>query len=204
MKLEHLHRLASEGDFAGALEVSDGDFGSTEANLEAACIAGWCMSRLGRNEEARDAAKKTYQIAKRDLGTDHPIAMEALNDYARFSARCGQFAEAVEVGTRVLDMRRTALGQNHPKTLTSWGNLVGYRHRAGEQVAFEETSALLDLWQIADPATQDKAQLASMLQVAEAHHDQTLAATALELYVNLLGEEHPDTLRAREALSRLC
>jgi hypothetical protein len=31
MELEHLHRLASSGDFAGALEAAENDFGSVAA-----------------------------------------------------------------------------------------------------------------------------------------------------------------------------
>lgn len=203
MELEQLHRLASDGDFAGALEAAENDFGSMAANLEAACVAAWCLSRLGRNEEAFDAARTTHQSAERDLGPNHPVTLEALNDYARFSARCGRLAEAVEAGARVLEMRRTSLGEHHPKTLTSWGNLIGYRHQAGEQPASEETNALLRAWQGIDPGLQDRAHLAAMLQVAETRRDHTLAAGALEQYVQLLGEDHPDTLRAREALSSL-
>jgi hypothetical protein len=39
MKLRQLHQIAAEGDFAGALEASMGEFGVQEANLETACIA---------------------------------------------------------------------------------------------------------------------------------------------------------------------
>jgi hypothetical protein len=115
---------------------------------------------------------------------------------ARFASRGGLHNDALTAGTEVLELRREVLGHTHPKTLTSWSNLIGYKVRAGVEVASADADALLEAWVECDPTFSDKAHLAARLQVAEALGDKGLALSCVETYTRMLGEDHPDTVRA--------
>jgi hypothetical protein len=203
MDLADLHQLAAAGDFTTALDASHNDFGSLEANLEAACIRAWSLSRLQRNDEALVEAKATLASAQAELGPTHHVTLEALNDSARFASRSGLHHDAAAAGAQVLELRRKVLGHQHPKTLTSWSNLLGYRLRAGEVVDRDDADALISAWAVSDPTISDKAHLAARLQVAEVFGDKPLAQGCVEAYTALLGPSHPDTARAAGVLADL-
>jgi hypothetical protein len=203
MDLADLHQLAATGDFAAALDASHHNFGSVEANLEAACIRAWSLSRLQRKDEALAETKATLAAARAELGATHHLTLEALNDSARFASRSGLHHDAVTAGAQVLELRREVLGHQHLKTLTSWSNLIGYRLHAGEVIDRADADSLLKAWAVNDSDGSDKAHLAARLQVAQAFADKALAQACVAAYTALLGPSHPDTARAAGVLASI-
>lgn len=203
MHLAELHALAHSGDFEAALAAADAVEGTDAELLEARCVKAWCHSRLGDQTAARAEAEHALTHATVVLGATHRVTLEALNDVARFSARCGDLPAAISHGANAYTKRRAALGAEHPKTLTSLANLLRYRTANGETVPSSEIDELKAGWQAADPEVIDPAHLNAWALWVELTGDSSDAAACLARFVGVLGENHPDTLRATEQLAAL-
>jgi len=203
MTLNELHELARSGDFKAAYTAAGLVEGPLEEMLEAQCIGAWSLSRLGRQEEARAAALSALDEASRVLGATHRVTLEAMNDSARFAARCGDLATAVEIGTNVHRIRSEVLGAENPKTLTSLANLLRYKAAAGQTVDDAAVRMLADGWTAADPQVHDPAHLDAWVLAAELTQDRESAVRCLARFEQVLGKEHPNTARAREQLAAL-
>jgi hypothetical protein len=203
MRLAELHELARSGDFAATLAACVEFEGSDEERLEARCIKAWCLSRLGDQAGALSESVDVLEKAELLLGRTHPLTLEALNDVARFSARCGELSAAVAHGQAVCATRKEVLGEHHPKTLTSLANLLRYRSLLGEVVPTSELMLLKAGWQLADPNLLDPAHLNAWALQVELVGDGAGAAACLARFVEVLGEEHPDTVRTRDKLASL-
>ena len=66
------------------------------------------------------------EIRKATLGENHPDYTSALNNLATYFSYLGDYAKAVEYGTKALEIRKRTLGENHPSYATSLDNLAGY------------------------------------------------------------------------------
>lgn len=203
MRLAELHELARTGDFDATLSACAAFEGSDEERLEALCIKAWCLSRLGDQAGALLESTAVMKRAELLLGRTHPLTLEALNDVARFSARCGELSAAVAHGQQVYATRKDVLGEHHPKTLTSLANLLRYRFLLGETVSISTLTILKDGWHIADPDMLDPAHLNAWALQVELVNDRDGAAECLARFVEVLGEEHPDTVRTRDKLASL-
>ena len=203
VNLEELHELARSGDFQSALSAVDKVEGTLEELLEARCIGAWCLSRLGLHKESRDAAMSVLHEATHVLGADHRVTLEAANDAARFAARCGDLLTAVELGTHVYKRRAAVLGRDHEKTLTSLTNLLRYKASAGETVDFESLHDLTYSWKDVDPQCDDPAHLDAWALAAELMQDGESAVCCVTRFEQVLGCEHPNTVRARVKLAHL-
>jgi len=203
--LADIQALASSGDFSGAL-ASSLQFDSTDLQekLEARCVTNWCLSRLGHTEAAYAGAIAVLADARVQFGAGHRVALAAANDAARFASRADDLDFAVNTGEFVTARRSAILGNAHPKTLTARANLARYKwmeHRTG---TLNEVERLLATWDLIDPDRVDPAHLSALLLYAEVLLE--LAASAakdvLAQYVQVLGANHPDTVRAREVLQQ--
>jgi hypothetical protein len=103
----------------------------------------------------------------------------------------------------VYETRKEVLGEHHPKTLTSLANLLRYRFLLGETVPISTLTILKDGWYIADPDMLDSAHLNAWALQVELINDRDDAAECLARFVEVLGEEHPDTIRTRDKLASL-
>lgn len=203
MSLAELHELARTGDFNAALAACAAFEGSDEELLEARCVKAWCLSRLGDQAAALLESETVIKKAELLLGRTHPLTLEALNDVARFSARNGELSAAVTYGQKVYTTRKEVLGEHHPKTLTSLANLLRYRSLLGETVSISTLTILKDGWHIADPDMLDPAHLNAWALQVELVNDRDGAAECFARFVEVLGEKHPDTVRARDKLASL-
>jgi hypothetical protein len=203
MILTELHALARSGDFESALVAAETVDGSDAERLEARCVKAWCLSRLGDQPSALAESAEVLVQAERRLGPSHQVTLEALNDVARFSARCGDLPAAISHGETAHARRVELLGEHHPKTLTSLTNLLNYRAMLGEAVTTSEIAALKAGWQSADPDAVDPAHLNAWALLADLSGDASSAAACLVRFTDILGEDHPDTLRARDRLATL-
>jgi hypothetical protein len=203
MLLTELHALARSGNFEAALAAAETVEGTDAERIEARCVQAWCLSRLGDQPAALMEAAATLAEAETTLGPTHHVTLEALNDVARFSARCGDLPAAISHGESVHARRVELLGEHHPKTLTSLTNLLNYRATLGEAVPASEIAALKAWWRVADPEVVDPAHLNAWVLWAELTGDASSASTCLVRFTDILGEDHPDTLRARDRIAAL-
>ena len=203
MRLAELHELARTGDFDATLAACAEFEGSDEERLEARCIKAWCLSRLGDQAGALLESTAVMKKAELLLGPTHPLTLEALNDVARFSARCGDLPSAVVHGQEVYETRKDVLGEHHPKTLTSLANLLRYQSLLGAAVPTSELMILKAGWQLADPNILDPAHLNAWALQVELVGDGAGASACLARFVEVLGEDHPDTVRTRDKLASL-
>ncbi|KAL5371346.1 hypothetical protein DPSP01_014329 [Paraphaeosphaeria sporulosa] len=113
----------------------------------------------------------------------------------------GRYEEAEELEVQVLETRKRVLGEEHPSTLTSMGNLAStYRNQGRWKEAEELEVQVLETFKRVlreeHPAT-----LSSMANLASTFWNQGRWKEAEELFVQVmetfkrvLGEEHPSTL----------
>lgn len=199
MSLAALRAIAEQGHFKVVLMNADVTVVTTPSEeVQRDCIVAWAHSRLGHQDVAVSIAKKAYERALLELGEDHEITLVALNDFARFSHRAGNHEVGLESGRDVFERRSRVLGPHHPKTLTSQANILSYQYETTGVADVSELESLMKVWAEVDPERKDAAHLSAAL--LRANVMQSLASRAraevVAWYMETLGEEHPDTLRA--------
>lgn len=206
MSLAALRAIAEQGHFKVVLMNADVTVVSNPAEeVQRDCIVAWANSRLGFQDVAVSVAEKAYHKALEELGEDHEITLVALNDFARFSHRAGNHQVGLDAGRDVFARRTRVLGPHHPKTLTSQANILSYQYESTGEADIAELDALMKVWAAVDPERKDAAHLSAAL--LRANVMQSLASRAraevVAWYLETLGEEHPDTLRASTQTSEI-
>ena len=122
----------------------------------------------------------------------------------------GKYAQSEPLFTEALEVQRRVLGEQHPSTLETMGNLALLYYSEGKYAQSEPLSIrVLDLRRRVlgeeHPNT-----LLSMNNLALLYYDQrkyaqaeTVFTKALEVQRRILGEEHPDTLTSMNNLAVL-
>lgn len=200
LNLATLKALGHQGHFKAVIMNADVTAVSTlEEEIKRDCVVAWAHSRLGDNDVAKDLAKTAYERSLEAFGEDAEVTLIALNDYARFAYRSGDHELGLSLGEVVFQKRRSVLGANNSKTLTSYSNLLEYRYDTGLDVDVKALDDLMKAWGEIDPNKEDAAHLASAM--LRANVIQSLASKAraevISWYIKALGEDHPDTLRAQ-------
>ncbi|KAJ7434411.1 hypothetical protein FB451DRAFT_1379819 [Mycena latifolia] len=158
----------------------------------------WAMGNLalsysvmGQVHEAAELEKVVLSKRRELLGKDHPDTLSAMENLANSYSEMGQVHEAAELEKVVLSKRRELLGEDHPDTFRTMGNLainyskMGQVHEAAEleQVVLSKRRELLD-GTVPSGCRNGKVVLSKWRQ--------------------LLGEDHPDTLRSLAELGFIC
>ncbi len=143
LTVKFLSRLAwiayHGGDAARAAEVagevvslSRGLPGLDPSDLAGALdIHGRMLARQGRIEEGERHVREAVELARRELGPDHPFTIRCSNWLAAFLYNVGiKTAEAERIYLETLDKHRRAFGERHPVTARIRNNLaLLYSHR---------------------------------------------------------------------------
>ena len=156
------------------------------------------------------AASWRFDEAEAALGTisSDEVALEGTNAIAQAYGSAGRFDEAIPLYEKALADSARVLGDEHPDTLISRGNLAGAYYaagRLGEAIPlFEEV--LADHVRILGDEHPDT--LTSRNNVAGAYESAGRLGEAIPLFeevladrVRVLGDEHPDTLTSRNNLA---
>ena len=109
----------------------------------------------------------------------------------------GLYAEAEQQLVQALQLRRRALGANHPDTLTTTGDLGAVYSRQGKGAQAEPLLAAAADGFRAVRGEDDRATLAalnSLVLVVTGEKREGIYARILQSQRRVLGEEHPDTL----------
>jgi hypothetical protein len=155
----------------------------------------------GRYTEAEPLLRASLEDARRVLGTDNPVTLSALSDYAVVLAELDRLAEAATLAEEALGHLRRVYGTEHPQTLPTMSRLVtmygqleryGEARTLGEQLVAVRTRLLgADHPQTLTAATV----LAGVLVGGHAYADaEPLIATTTEALLRKVGPEHPATL----------
>ncbi|MFF4440150.1 FxSxx-COOH system tetratricopeptide repeat protein [Streptomyces sp. NPDC001621] len=155
----------------------------------------------GRSAEAIATYRKALADTVRQVGADHPKALECLSNLGYALDAAEQREEASRIYRKVAEKRVRILGEDHPDTLRSQSNLAYMLFKTGEQEAGLELCrrTLVQREQILGVLHADT--LANRNLLASAYDltgDLTTAAelfeTTLQQRREVLGSRHPDTL----------
>lgn len=162
----------------------------------------WKSGDYGR---AVTLAQETLAARERLLGAGHPDTCSSRQNLAHAYWKSGDLDRAAALYKETLDHRVELLGDGHPDTLRSryslesadfFGQLVGSGEAAVatqlQRLDEADPDALRSGVAHSESATDELARWISM-------HERTLAER-----VAALGEEHPDTLWARNRLATVC
>ena len=158
------------------------------------------LSRQGRYRDALDPARAAVTLSETELGPEHAVTGNRLNDLGELYRTLGRFDEALPLYRRALAISEKALGPQHRDTATSIDNLGAlYRvmGRHGEAVPLHLRA--LAIYEKILPA--DDPDIATCLgNLAGAYQDMGRHQDALPLYQRALaidekalGIDHPDT-----------
>lgn len=206
--------LAESGKFNQAYEVAQQALAETEAGPQdqhyvLLSESAWYLSRLGMHEEALAAAQQAASGLAELLGENHLATVDARNNVARFLWRVGRIEEAVALGDAVLSAYEDKLGAEDDRTLVALTNLVNYYIAARDgRNANAYGIVLCQIWEKRGEWDHPKALEAKLAAIQAAHLDGWAVTDAeiddlLARFRRVLGETHPNTIRAQAALAEL-
>ncbi|KAJ7438615.1 hypothetical protein FB451DRAFT_1378179 [Mycena latifolia] len=171
-------------------------------------------SEMGQVQEALELEKVVLSKHRELLGEDHLKTLSTMGNLAIWYSQMGQFHQAAELEKVVLTKRREILGEDHPDTLRTMGNLairylqMGQFHQAGEleKVVLSKHRELLgedhpDTLSAMGNLAASYSEMGQFHQAAELekmgqfHEAGELEKVVLTKRREILGEDHPDTLR---------
>ena len=91
------------------------------------------LYRTGKYDRALVVAKKSLELAERNVGPDHPAVAISLNNLALLYKTQGDYAKAEPLYKRSLAISEKALGPDHPDVATSLNNLAGLYKKTGRE-----------------------------------------------------------------------
>jgi tetratricopeptide (TPR) repeat protein len=204
LQLGELHGRAS--DFPAADRELWASLWAAEAGRhDAAAAAAWTelvrsATKQGRFADARRWAERAGAAVAR-LGDDPRAEARLINELGSLEYYDGHHAAAVEQYQRALELRRAALGPDHPDvaaTLGNLGNALFGAKRSDEAIAaLEQALALREA--LLGPDHPDVATALNNLGVVDKNLgrvDKALAAyrRAREIWTRALGPDHPAIL----------
>jgi tetratricopeptide (TPR) repeat protein len=96
------------------------------------------LSSRGRYDEAETMYKEVLEASEKQLGTDHPDTLTAMNNLARAYASQGRYDDAESLHKQALDGREKRLGAAHPDKLRSMNDLALVYSSRGRHDGAEE------------------------------------------------------------------
>ncbi|MEU8897058.1 tetratricopeptide repeat protein [Nocardia sp. NPDC048505] len=184
------------------------------AAVRAALALGGDAAQFLRASGLRDQSDGTFTLvlrlaADRLSGTD-PLRLDIEHNFARLRYDQSRFRDAEQLYRSVLDRRRTALGPQHPDTLTTQHYLARTLRRLR---GFEEARRLLretfqSRLRILGPRHPDtltsQQGIADLLRAeGDAAQAEAMYARVLAARTDVLGPEHPSTLSTRQYRAEL-
>ena len=165
------------------------------------------LSLARQNDEALLLQKKCLVMCRTELGDDHPLTLESMQNLAVIHRRVFQLAEAIPLLEKVLEIRKRKLGEDHIDTLKTVSNLGWAFVRAGQKDAAREAlersvakqTAVLG---IDHRDTLDSMNRLSWLYVDLRNYDKVVALREqiLDVRKAKLGNDHRDTIKSMKSL----
>ncbi|KAH8797786.1 hypothetical protein DL96DRAFT_897628 [Flagelloscypha sp. PMI_526] len=172
-------------------------------------IANTC-SYLDQHHDALQLTKEVVSLRKRVLGEDHPDTVGSILHLAETYSHLGKHQIAVELMEPAVKLTEKFLGEEHPHTLGAMHNLaltfsdLGQHDKAS---ALRERVAKLRK-HIVEEEPSNSLQRTSSLAVPRLglsqDHDALDPGQAMELQIQVLGEEHPTPFGSMGTLALTC
>ena len=155
-------------------------------------------------------AEQAYQFAEQQLGLQHPVTLDSINNLALLYKAQGHYGEAEPLFQRALVDYERVRGPEHPDTLNCVNNLAGLYHAQGrygeaELLLLRTLAGYEKIFGLEDPKTLLVVNnLASLYQAQERYlAAEVLYKRALAGNEKALGPKHPDTLIVVNSLAGL-
>ena len=161
--------------------------------LDAMNHLAFVLTSRGEHEEAMALLQQTVPIVEKVYGADHPRTIYSLNCLIIVLRRAGRFAEAENALWQILNIKKRSLGEAHPETLDTTESLAWMLYR---QNKYEEMLELYPDLNKLDSNTFHLIRDTNRLDAAE-----IIYQGSLRLKTNILGEEHPETLKSKSELA---
>ncbi|KAI9762477.1 MAG: hypothetical protein M1840_001237 [Geoglossum simile] len=180
-------------------------------------------SQQGRSKEAEELGLRVLELQKEVLVEKHPDTLRTMGNLAstysqqgrlkeaeelnlrvlELQKEQGRLKEAEELSLRVLELQKEVLGEKHPDTLRTMGNLASTYWKQGRSKEAEELNLRVLELQKEVLGEKHPDTLRAMGNLASTYWKQGRSKEAeelnlrvLELRKEVLGEKHPDTPRA--------
>lgn len=158
----------------------------------------------GRKDTEGEATERVaVELARRELGADHPLLGEALANWSRALRVLGRMPEAEAAAREALALDERVLGKDHPQTLRALRVLAELLRERGQLDAAlplvqRELAGQFRTVGEHHPDTARAMEFLAILASAQDRNSEAEAwyARALEIYRASLGNLHPATIRA--------
>ncbi|KAJ7290549.1 hypothetical protein C8J57DRAFT_1445391 [Mycena rebaudengoi] len=134
---------------------------------------------IGHLTDAEELKVMVLEKMKQILGTEHPDTLAGMSNLAATYWKLGKLTDAMELDVAVFEKRKQILGTEHPDTLAAMSSLAITYHDLGSLAEAEKLKLVLE-------------------KLANAEELQVMV---FEKRKQILGAEHPDTLRAMLSLA---
>ncbi|KAF6781660.1 Kinesin light chain 5 [Colletotrichum sojae] len=189
----------------------------------------WYMFMLGEYSRAEMLGEEAVNARKNALGPDNPSTLTSMANLAstyRNQGRWkeaeelehgnlastyrnqGRWKEAEELNVRVMETRKTVLGEEHPDTLTSMANLASTYSNQGRWKVAEELEVRVMETRKTVLGEEHPDTLITMDNLALTYINQgrwkeaeKLQLQTMGIWQRVLGEKHPDTLTSMANLA---
>ena len=169
---------------------------------------GYLLLETGRLDDAQDVFNNLLSFWKDDLGEDHEITLQAMDDYGIALLDSGKYQEALKLQEKLLEKLKRIFGEDDFETLRVMNNMansLSYLGRYKEALAIQK--------QVLDKQKErfgedDPDTISLMNNVASVLSDLGKIEDAFKLQEmvlakrkEVLGEDHPDTISAMNNLA---
>ncbi|TRV53305.1 MAG: tetratricopeptide repeat protein [Microcystis panniformis Mp_MB_F_20080800_S26D] len=158
------------------------------------------LYQQGKYNEAIPLAEQALAIIKQQLGDNHPLTAQSLNNLALLYDSQGRYSEAEPLYKEALAIWKQQLGDNHPDTATSLNNLAAlYRvqGRYSEAEPLYKQALAIRKQQLGDnhPDTATSLNNLALLYDSQGRYSEAepLYKQALAIRKQQLGDNHPTT-----------
>lgn len=156
--------------------------------------------KQGRYEEAEALCKRVLDIYIDLLGDEHPDVARSLNNLAMLYHSLGQYDVAEPLLKNATNMWKALRGNKHSDYILGLNNLAVLYDKQGRyaqaECLYQESLSLLKLQSKTDRSSNIARGLnnLAMIYYKQGRYNQAapLAREAVEMWISLLGEEHPD------------
>ncbi|MFM6570621.1 MAG: tetratricopeptide repeat protein [Microcystis panniformis] len=168
------------------------------------------LYQQGKYNEAIPLAEQALAIIKQQLGDNHPLTAQSLNNLALLYYSQGRYSEAEPLYKEALAISKQQLGDNHPDTAISLNNLAElYRVQGRYSEAEPLYKQALAIWkqQLGDNHPDTAISLNNLAELYKSQgrysEAEPLYKEALSIWEQQLGDNHPLTALSLNNLAEL-
>ena len=192
-------RYSDLGEYAKAIEIQEKVYEAYKTKLGDDNLStllslvglGDKYSDVGEYKKALDIQKEAYVKIVDLLGEDDPTVINVLNDIGADYYDLGDYEKAIEYSKQVYDKNKKYLGEDHPDTIMALHNM-GLDYFAIDE--FDEALSIIN----------KTLRLIGEIYYMKGNYEQSIEILlhAHSLFINTLGEEHPDSIATLIHLGR--